>query len=51
MSFATFALYCARFAHRFELSFEARYSLLHAAAINFQLCFARATRADSPGLS
>jgi hypothetical protein len=50
MSLATLALYRARLAHRFELSLEPRYSLLHAAAINFQLCFARAARANPAGL-
>src|SRR5439155_14499005 len=45
MSFAAFALYCACVAHRFELSLEPCYSLLDALPINFQLSFARSTRA------
>ena len=35
MSFATFALYRARFAHRFQLAFQPRDPFLHATAINF----------------
>jgi hypothetical protein len=50
MSLATFALYRARLAHCFELSLEPRNSFLHAAAINLQLRFARAARADPSSL-
>src|SRR4029453_5968546 len=46
MSFASFALDSARFAHYFELSLKPRNSFLHAAPINLQLCLARSTRAD-----
>jgi hypothetical protein len=51
MPFASFTLYCTRFAHRFELSLETRNSFLHAAAINFQLRFAWSARADPTRLS
>src|SRR2546421_4412410 len=51
MSFASFTLDCARFAHCFELSLKPRYSLLDAPAINLQLCFAGPTGADPTGLS
>src|SRR5882757_4422952 len=51
MALTTLTLYCTCFAHRFELSLEPRNSLLHAAAINFQLCFAGPTCADPAGLS
>ena len=51
MTFAAFTLYCTRFAHGFELALETRNSFLHAAAINFQLCFAWPTRADPTRLS
>src|SRR4029453_19679677 len=50
MSLATFTLDCARLTNRFELSLKARNSLLHATAINFQLCFARAACADPSSL-
>ena len=51
MSLATFALYRARLTHRFELSLEPRNSFLHTPAINFQLRFPRATRADATRLA
>src|SRR5205807_4034796 len=50
MSFATFALYRARFAHRFRLPLQSRDPFLHAASINFQLRFPRAARPDTARL-
>src|SRR4051812_12463988 len=51
MAFAALALDGANFAHAFQLTFEPRDSFLDAAAIYFELGFARSARADAAGLT
>ena len=51
MSFATFALNCARLAHRFQLALQPRNPFLHPPAIYFQLRFAGAPRANAASLA
>jgi len=47
MAFSPLSLNGPRFPHRFQLAFEPRDSFLHAPAVDFQLRFTRAARADS----
>src|SRR5262245_21742947 len=51
MAFSSLSLNGARFAHRFQLAFEPRYSFLHTPAVDFQLRFTRATCANAACLS
>ena len=51
MSLADLTLDRGMVAQYLQLAFEARESILHAAAIDFERRFARAARADAAGLA
>jgi hypothetical protein len=51
MAFSSLSLNGSRFPHRFQLAFEPRYSFLHTPAVDFQLRFTRAARADPARLA
>ena len=51
MAFSPLTLNSSRFPHGFQLALEARNSFLHAPAVDFQLRFTRAARADPARLA
>src|SRR5437868_5586998 len=50
MAFSSFPLHRPRSPHRVQLPLQARNSLLHPAAVDFQLRLSRTARADAAGL-
>ncbi len=51
MPLSALALHRAMFAHLIEVALQSRNPFLDAAAIDFELCFARAPRPDAAGLA
>ena len=51
MPLPALALHGAMFAHLIKVAFQSRNPFLDAAAIDFELCFARPPRSDAAGLA